>query len=162
MTKLSFETLDKSRAHGYVAGDAEHNIAFTQRAIGIEGWPYDVNGNLIEAALNEQQANALAERRARAAQNANPDPAHTESGDGSQAGNGEHEGSGDGDDSEVNLIAWVTGNADYPPYKVRKAAKARYHINKSLDQIALHMVEVAKDVTRDQVDPRILPPPVAG
>lgn len=161
MSKLSFEMLDKSRAYAYVAGDAEYNIAFTQKAIGIEGWPYDVNGNLIEPALNEKQVDALTERRARAAQNAKaaaPAAEPVTSSEGDEVSDAE----GDADAGEVNLIAWVTGNAEYPPYKIRKAAKARYHINKSLDQIALHMVEVAKDVTRDQVDPRILPRPVAG
>lgn len=147
MPKLSIETLDKSRPHGYVTGDTQHNIAFTQRAWGVEAWPYDGEGKLIEDALNTKQREVLTERRNRvaapqAAQPVEPDEPEEDA---------PVDASEPEDDGEVNLVAWLKGEVRYKPHEVQAVAKKRYGINKRVGEIARFLVEDKHLVRRDEV-----------
>lgn len=160
MSKLSVEKLDRSRPFGQVYGDTEHKIHFTQRAMGIEAWPYDAHGVLIEDALNEAQSEKLAERRAKAAQSAaQPEPPAPEP----------EEDEPDAplppktdEGEEVNLEMWLRGEIRYKPHELQREGKRRFGVNKPKPRdLALFLIEDPKGpklVPRGEVSREILPP----
>lgn len=169
---LPVESLDRSRPHGQVYGETSHNIAFTQRALGLQGWPYDAHGKLIEGALNPEQKKKLKEKRDAAAAQAKADakkPAAKASA--AELPQDELEDHGERPAApaavvqeenlhdEVNLVMWLKGEVRYKPFEIQNALKARYKVNKpQLQAAALYLVEEQKVLPRSQVHPSILPP----
>lgn len=163
--KLPVEKLDTSRPYGEVYGDTTHNQAFAQRALGINSWPYDAQGDLIEAALNDEQKKKLKERRDHAAKQ----PVEVEIKDeqpADQLDDNEKDGTEQAkepEDDEVNLTMWLKGDARYKPFEIQNAVKKRYGANKpKLSDAALFLVEEKHLVPRALVHPSILPVPQAA
>jgi hypothetical protein len=156
--RVAVETLDRSRAFGQVCGETAHNIAFTQRWGGIQGWPYDAHGKLIEPALTAEQREKLAERRARAVKTAQEEASQPPAPDEDLP---EPDAPAPKEDAteEVNFVMWLKGEARYKPHELFTAAKARYGVNKhKLEHLALYLVEEKRLVARKEVHPSILPP----
>jgi hypothetical protein len=179
MTKLTIETLDKSRPHGSVHGEHPHNVSFTQKAIGIEAWPYDHKGRLVEVALNEKQAQVLADRRAKAkvAAEAAAEAAEKAKAEGKssptddlsddeiareeaelvQAADNEVKEDEPVED-EVNLVLWLKGEVRYRPREIQDALKKRYGANKPrMVDAAIYLVDEQQLLPREQVSAKVLP-----
>ncbi len=161
--RLPVEKLDKSRTHAEVFGPTQHSIAFAQRAMGVEGWPYDAHGDLIEAALNDHQREVLAKRREQAAKNPKPPvPEQVEAIDEDIVDEEVTESKEPADDptEDINLVQWLKAEVRYRPLDVQNAVKKRYGVNKpSTQAIALYLVEEKKLLPRQQVHSSILPRP---
>src|SRR5215510_12096795 len=72
------EKLDRSRNYGTVHGDVPNNMKFTQRAMGLEDWPYDAHGDLIVDALTAAQRAKLDEKRTQVAKAPKAEPVDDE------------------------------------------------------------------------------------
>jgi hypothetical protein len=165
--KLAIETLDRSRPFGEVCGQTDHNIAFAQKGLGIESWPYDHQGKLIEAALNDAQRAKLAQKRAAAETRAQAQqavavaeqaPAQTVGTQALAAAQADEEPDDDeiedigekpveekADDDEVNLVTWLKTGTGYKAFEIQRAIKARYGANKpGFAQAALFLVDDKK------------------
>jgi len=154
---LPIERLDRSRPHGSVHGERTNGIAFTQRALGIEDWPYSAQGELIETLLSKTQRDKLAEKRDAAENGSAPSTAPV-----TEAPEEEIEPDAPKpvvDDEDVNLEMWLRGEASYKWSKVQKAILRRFSANKpEKRQAALYLVEEKKLLPRAQVHTSILPP----
>lgn len=164
MSKLPIEKLDRSRAYGEVSGENEHKIYYAQGALGIQSWPYDAHGDLIEGALNKEQRAKLDEKRKQrklneeAAAKAPKVKEEVEETAADEEVDAAAKKKSD-DDSEINLEMWLKGEAKYTPLQLQGAVKQRYHVNKPHKQaIALFLVEEKKLIPRSLVHPSVLPP----
>ena len=159
--KLPVQRLDRSRAYGEVHGESGLQ-AYAQRALNIEGWPYDAHGDLMEAALSVAQRDALAKRRARRAAEIAASPAEAENAPiDEEVVEEEHEHAQE--DDEFNALMFLTREISYPARVVQTALKKRYFVNKpSIQAAALYLVEEKKILPRAQVHPSILPPLAPG
>lgn len=157
---LPIERLDRSRPFGEVYGDADHNVKFTQKSLGIESWPYDAHGELIEAALDKKQRDKLAERRAAF----KPVPIeetiedtveelHEEDLAAAAAAAAARSAEFD----EINFEMWLRGEVKYRPNDLQKAAQQRYGVNKpQMRELARYLVEEQKLVPRKLVHKSVL------
>lgn len=165
MKTLPVEKLDTSRPHGVVYGENTGNIHYEQKALGIQSWPYDAHGNLVHAALTEQQKKKLQERRDLAAKMAKDAPKEaavavpatpiTE-----DLEDGERSGTDPvvPEDDEINLLMWLKGEVRYKPFEVQAALKKRYGANiPRLQDAALYLVEKQNLLPRAQVHASVLP-----
>lgn len=166
--RLAIELLDRSRPFGEVYGEHVHQVKYTQNARKLQAWPYDAHGNLVEASLNEKQAEMLAAMRAAAEKAAAEAPAEEVEAieDAAEADDVVNDDDGElepdatrvKDDDGVNLELWLRGELRLTQPVIQKVLKARYGVNKpSLVQQALYLVEEQKLIPRDQVSIKILP-----
>lgn len=146
---IPVDTLDRSRPFSTVHGEDTGGQAFSQRALGIEGWPYDHEGKLMFDKLNEKQLAKYeakqkeAEARAEAAKNEPPEPDE-------ELDQGEQEDAiervvKEDPNEDVNLVQWLTGNARYKPFQIQSTIKARFGANKpNMKEAARYLVEEKK------------------
>lgn len=165
MAKLPIETLDTTRPFAYVAGESD--IAYSQKSLGIQSWPYDAQHNLLERLLNDDHKKKLAERRELAGKSAakeQPAPVDADAlakAAAEDIADKQVEKAGDksDDESDVNLLMWLKGEVRYKPFEIQNAIKARYGANKpKLQDAALYLVEEKNILPREQVHPSILAP----
>lgn len=151
-------TLDRSKPHGKVHGEITDGIHYHQ-----DGLPFDAHGRLVERDLTEAQR-AIAERKARRTARRAPRDglpagaggAAPEPGDGVPGG-----GDDDGeptDPGDVDLEAWLTGDAKYLFDAVRTAIRTRYARDvKSIGDAVEFLVLDERLVERKAVARRLLP-----
>ena len=152
---LPVDRLDRSRTFGTVYGPDEKKVRFRQSCMGLPDWPYDINGKLMENALDEQQRAKLKDKRAAAAKA--PPVVLTEEDDAPLEAPPEPKIPED--EGLVNLELWLRGQAKYRFADVQKALRDRKHVDKMTKaSLALYLIEELKLVPRDEVDPSILPP----
>lgn len=185
---LPIERLDRSRAYATVHGEDPYAQAFAQNGLGLEGWPYDAAGVLIEVALSPAQRSRLGERREmkrRRLADENLKPATTKATplpttveelqkalretqaklDASV--NADVEEGGDDEDGtnlkapsdDIHLLEWLNGNEVYKAFEIQKTIKERFGANKpSFAAAAKFLVEEKNLTTWDKVRPDLRPP----
>lgn len=146
---IPVDNLDRSRPFSTVHGEDTGGQAFSQRALGIEGWPYGHDGRLMFDKLNEKQLAKYeakqkeAEARAEAAKNAPPEPDEIEQDEQEDAI--ERATVKEDPNEEVNLVQWLTGNARYKPFEIQSTIKARFGANKpNMKEAARFLIEEKK------------------
>jgi len=141
-------TLDRSRPHGTVHGVIDDGVHFHQ-----EGLPFDAHGRLVAARLTDEQR-AKAERLAR--KSARLAPRDLPGGAGGAAEPGDEEQAADCGD--VNLDAWLRGEAKYLYDAVRSAIRGRYQRDcPSIGDAVEFLVFEVQLVDRKLVAKRLLP-----
>lgn len=158
---IPVDTLDRSRPFSTVHGEDTGGQAFSQRALGVEGWPYDHEGKLMFDKLNEKQLAKYeakqkeAEARAEAAKNAPPEPNEVEQDEQEDA---IERVTKDDPNEDVNLVQWLTGNARYKPFEIQSVIKSRFGANKpNMKEAARYLVEEKKLVPWADVIPALRP-----
>ncbi len=161
--QVAVETLDRSRAYATVHGEETKGQAFAQRALGIEGWPYDHNGDLMADLLNDKQKAKLEQKRSEAAARAeeakSAAPQPEEDDETEDRIERKKDNPGDDPNEEVNLVQWLRGAVRYKPFEIQEAIKTRYGANKpSTKEAARYLVEEKKLVSWDEVAQALRPP----
>ena len=160
--QIAVDTLDRSRPYATVHGEETNGKAFSQRAIGIESWPYDHDGKLIEELLTSQQKAKREQKikeaieRAVEARNAPPEP---DVADDEGEDKVERLKPQEDPNEEVNLVQWLKGDVRYKPFEVQSAIKARFGANKpNMKEAARYLVEEQKLVSWSEVASMFRPP----
>ncbi|MGA2129819.1 MAG: hypothetical protein ABSG76_27115 [Xanthobacteraceae bacterium] len=140
---LSPASLDRSKPFGTVHGDLKDGVHFWQ-----DGLPFDAQGKLAGASLTDEQR-VRAERLARKSARLAPRQA-------AAAGAVDEEQAPDAGD--VNLEAWLRGDAKYLYDAVRTAIRGRYQKDcPSIGDAVEFLVFEVKLVDRKLVAKRLLP-----
>ena len=142
--ELSLASLDRSKPFGTVHGDLKDGIHFWQ-----DGLPFDAQGKLVGARLTDEQR-VRAERLARKAARLAPRQA---------AATGAAEAADEEPDAgDVNLEAWLRGDAKYLYDAVRTAIRGRYQRDcPSIGDAVEFLVFEVQLVDRKLVAKRLLP-----
>jgi hypothetical protein len=143
---LSLASLDRSKPFGTVHGEPKDGVHFWQ-----DGLPFDAQGKLALATLTDEQrlrAERLARKSARLAPRRAAAAAAVEAADQEQA-----PAAGD-----VNLEAWLRGDAKYLYDAVRTAIRGRYQKDcPSIGDAVEFLVLEVQLVDRKLVAKRLLP-----
>jgi hypothetical protein len=141
-------TLDRSKPHGKVHGLIEDGVHYHQ-----DGLPFDAHGVLVGRGLTEAQR-AKAERLAKRAARLAP---REDTSDG--AGGAAPDDDGDtAEAGDVNLEAWLKGDAKYLFDAVRGAIRTRYSRDvKSIGDAVEFLVLEESLVSVEKVSKRLMP-----
>lgn len=160
---IPVDTLDRSRAFATVHGEDTDGQAYAQRALGLEGWPYDHEGKLMFDKLNAkqiakyEQKQKEAEERAEAAKNAPVEPENYED-EQEDAVERVKPVSQDDPNEDVNLVQWLTGQQNYKPFEIQTAIKSRFGANKpNMKEAARYLIEEQKLVPWERVKQSLRP-----
>lgn len=146
--------LDRSRyfaeVHGQrVPGDKHQFVHFIQ-----DGIHFDASGLHLDDLVEDDDTRALVDRRLKK---------QVKAAKGGEAGGGGGDNSDPGskdsgsESGDVNLEAWLRGEARYDWFKITKAARDRYQVNKTKQADMVDcLVNEVKLVPRDQVAPDLL------
>jgi hypothetical protein len=155
MASASKLRMDRSKPFGTVhgerlPGDIHQNTHFYQ-----DGMPFDANGHLILDAIEDPKIRAIAERKLKklpAAKAVDAAEADVDDDDNDTGGdNTPPEPVAPGD---VNLEAWLRGEASYPWFAITKAVRERHssNISKQAEMVEF-LVHDLKIVRPDEVGP---------
>jgi hypothetical protein len=145
--------LDRSKPFGKVHG----TIGPGEPHYHQDGLPFDAHGNLLAAGLTADQV-TLAERKARRAKRRAPREERAEGAAAVAAGELDDEDVADSDPGDVNLEAWLRGDAKYLFDAVRTAIRARYTRDcKSIGDAVEFLVFEENLVDRKTVSQMLLP-----
>lgn len=147
--------LDRSRVrstiHGERAPGDPHQFAFFLQ----DGIHFDAHGFHLEELLDDK-TRALVEKRLKRQTKAAPKEEDAGDGDDGDADPDSKQGSGS-DPGDVNLEAWLRGEAKYQWFSVTKVMRERYHQNmsKQVDVIEW-LVYDQKIIQESELDPELL------
>jgi hypothetical protein len=132
-------------------GDVHQNIHFFQ-----DGMPFDAGGLLVYEAIEDPKIKALADRKLKKLPAAKPEA----DGDGADDDDRDNDAGGDSappvstptSPDDVNLEAWLRGEASYPWFAITKAVRERHsnNISKQAEMVEF-LVRDLKIVPEDQV-----------
>jgi hypothetical protein len=148
--------MDKSRPFGTVHGERapgdKHQFAHFQQ----DGIYYDAHGLHLEELVEDDKTRALVERRLKRQAKAAPKEKAADAGDSDNDEDLDPASNGAGSDSsdDVNLEAWLRGEAQYHWFRITKLVRERYHqnITKLIDMIEF-LVEDEKVITVSELAP---------
>ena len=148
--------MDRSKPFGTVhgerlPGDVHQNTHFFQ-----DGMPFDAGGLLVYEAIEDPKIKALADRKLKKLPAAKPEA----DGDGADDDDRDNDAGGDStppvsaptSPDDVNLEAWLRGEASYPWFAITKAVRERHsnNISKQAEMVEF-LVRDLKIVPEDQV-----------
>jgi len=144
--------LDRSRpfatVHGERApGDPHQSVHFAQ-----DGIHFDAQGLHLDDLIEDEKVRALVDKRLKRQIKAAPAAETAESTDASDDAD-ETEQSGSDPAGDVNLDAWLRGDAKYPWFAITKAVRERYHQNLTrLVDVLEFLVFDLKVITEAELD----------
>jgi hypothetical protein len=151
--------MDRSRPYGSVhgeraPGDAHQNVHFYQ-----DNLPFDAQGFLVYDAITDENAKKLADRKLKKLV---VKPADEDGDDGADEADASSSSSdaapaASGTSGDVNLDAWLRGEANYQWAKITKTVRERYHqnISKQADMVAFLVLD-EKIIPENEVAPDLL------
>lgn len=145
--------LDRSRyfseVHGQrQPGDKHQLVHFIQ-----DGIQFDAGGLHLDTLVEDKETRDLVDRRLKKQVKA------VKGGDAGGGGgdNSDPEEKSSGSDGDVNLEAWLRGEAKYDWFKITKTARDRYQVNKTKQtDMVEFLVNEIKLVPKDQLHPDLL------
>lgn len=150
--------LDKSRYHSTIHGERRPDDPHVRAVYLQDGIHFDAHGFHIDELITDEKTRALVDRRLKRQTKAAP---KQEGDDPVDAGDGEDEEAGSppgGPESseDVNLEAWLRGEAKYPWFGITKLVRERYHQNLSkMVDVLEFLVFDEKVVREDELSPEL-------
>jgi hypothetical protein len=143
--------MDRSKPFAQIRGQRHPGDPFATAHFQQDGIHYDAHGLHLEHLLDDE-AKLLVERRLK--RQLKSAPKKTGAGEGSNDGDPDGDTSGSSDD--VNLEAWLRGDAKYEWFKVTAAVRERYqkNLSKQIDVVDF-LVNEEKVVSPEDLDPAL-------
>ena len=146
--------MDRSRPFGEIHGDRGPGEKYSLAHFTQDGIFFDASGLHIDELVEDDKVRALVDRRLKKAAKPAGDAGGSDETD-DDPGETKAPGSDSAPD-DVNLEAWLRGEAKYPWFAITKRVRERYsqNISKQIDMIEF-LVEDEKVIPMDQLDPAL-------